>query len=96
MSSLLLLSLRHIKLTISRKRPEYWGAKGTGNQGDDHSGVVYEVGEGVTEFRPGDRVAAMHEGKQPGGSYAEYGVSWAYTTFRLPDNTSFEGEFSLI
>ncbi|KAM0563078.1 hypothetical protein ACHAPJ_001924 [Fusarium lateritium] len=32
----------------------------------------------------------MHEMKQPGGSYAEYGVSWAYTTFRLPDNTSFE------
>jgi NADPH:quinone reductase-like Zn-dependent oxidoreductase len=57
---------------------------------------VHEVGEGVTEFRPGDRVAAMHEGKQPGGSYAEYGVSWAYTTFRLPDNTSFEGEYSLI
>ncbi|KAM0197756.1 hypothetical protein ACHAPA_003268 [Fusarium lateritium] len=55
------------------KRPEYWGAKGTGNQGDDHSGVVYQVGEGVSEFRPGGRVAAMHEGKQPGGSYAEYG-----------------------
>ncbi|KAM0248329.1 hypothetical protein ACHAP5_003499 [Fusarium lateritium] len=55
------------------KRPEYWGAKGTGNQGDDHSGVVYQVGEGVSEFRPGERVAAMHEGKQPGGSYAEYG-----------------------
>ncbi|KAF4990517.1 hypothetical protein FGRMN_8417 [Fusarium graminum] len=53
------------------KRPEYWGEKGTGNQGDDHSGIVHEVGEGVYEFRPGDRVAAMHEGKQPGGSYAE-------------------------
>ncbi|KAI8656387.1 PKS-ER domain-containing protein [Fusarium sp. Ph1] len=72
------------------KRPEYWGARGTGNQGDDISGIVHEVGEGVSEFRPGDRVAAMHEMKQPGGSYAEYGVSWAYTTFRLPDKTSFE------
>ncbi|KAF5662739.1 fusarubin cluster-oxidoreductase [Fusarium heterosporum] len=72
------------------KRPEYWGQKGTGNQGDDHSGIVHEVGEGVSEFRPGDRVAAMHEGKQPGGSYAEYGVSWAYTTFHLPEKTSFQ------
>ncbi|KAJ4266110.1 fusarubin cluster-oxidoreductase [Fusarium torreyae] len=72
------------------KRPEYWGDKGTGNQGDDHSGIIHEVGEGVSEFRPGDRVAAMHEMKQPGGSYAEYGVSWAYTTFRLPENTSFK------
>ncbi|UPL02592.1 hypothetical protein LCI18_013526 [Fusarium solani-melongenae] len=72
------------------KRPEYWGARGTGNQGDDISGIVHQVGEDVSEFRPGDRVAAMHEMKQPGGSYAEYGVSWAYTTFRLPDKTSFE------
>ncbi|KAF9774827.1 fusarubin cluster-oxidoreductase [Fusarium sp. DS 682] len=72
------------------KRPEYWGSRASINQGDDHAGVVHEVGEGVTEFRVGDRVAAMHEGKQPGGSYAEYGVSWAYTTFRLPPNTSFQ------
>ncbi|KAF5021126.1 hypothetical protein F66182_6826 [Fusarium sp. NRRL 66182] len=72
------------------KRPEYWGARGTGNQGDDHAGIVHEVGQGVFEFKPGDRVAAMHEMKQPGGSYAEYGVSWAYTTFRLPDNISFQ------
>ncbi|KAL3590668.1 fusarubin cluster-oxidoreductase [Fusarium poae] len=72
------------------KRPLYWGAKGTGNQGDEHAGVVHEVGEGVYEFKPGDRVAAMHEMKTPGGSYAEYGVSPAYTTFKLPDNTSFQ------
>ncbi|CEF83063.1 unnamed protein product [Fusarium graminearum] len=72
------------------KRPLYWGAKGTGNQGDEHAGVVHEVGEGVYEFNPGDRVAAMHEMKTPGGSYAEYGLSPAYTTFKLPDNTSFQ------
>ncbi|KAF5010159.1 hypothetical protein FDECE_3652 [Fusarium decemcellulare] len=72
------------------KRPEYWGARGTSNQGDDISGIVHEVGEGVSEFKPGDRVAAFHEMKQPGGSYAEYGVSWAYTTFHLPNNTSFQ------
>ncbi|KAF4336138.1 fusarubin cluster-oxidoreductase [Fusarium beomiforme] len=73
-----------------RKRPEYWGSRASINQGDDHAGIVHEVGGGVTEFRVGDRVAAMHEGKQPGGSYAEYGVSWAYTTFRLPPSTSFQ------
>ncbi|RGP80521.1 adenylosuccinate lyase [Fusarium longipes] len=72
------------------KRPLYWGSKGTGNQGDEHAGVVYEVGEGEYEFKPGDRVAAMHEMKTPGGSYAEYGLSPAYTTFKLPDNTSFQ------
>ncbi|GKU10020.1 unnamed protein product [Fusarium langsethiae] len=52
------------------KRPLYWGAKGTGNQGDEHAGIVHEVGEGVYETKPGDRVAAMHEMKTPGGSYA--------------------------
>ncbi|CZR36204.1 fusarubin cluster-oxidoreductase [Fusarium proliferatum ET1] len=72
------------------KRPEYWGSKATMNQGDDHSGTVYEVGEGVFDFKIGDRVAAMHEGKQPGGSYAEYGVSWAYTTIHLPEHTTFQ------
>ncbi|KAF2173455.1 hypothetical protein M409DRAFT_15737 [Zasmidium cellare ATCC 36951] len=60
------------------------------NQGDDISGVVHEVGEGVTEFRKGDRVAAFHEMLKPGGSYAEYGLSWEHTTFFLPKDISFE------
>jgi hypothetical protein len=34
----------------------------------------------------------MHEGKQPNGSYAEYGVSWAYTTIHLPEHTTFRGK----
>ncbi|KAF5249703.1 hypothetical protein FANTH_5011 [Fusarium anthophilum] len=71
------------------KRPEYWGSKASINQGDDHSGTISEVGEGVSDFKIGDRVAAMHEGKQPGGSYAEYAVSWAYTTIHLPEHTTF-------
>ncbi|KAF5682034.1 fusarubin cluster-oxidoreductase [Fusarium denticulatum] len=74
------------------KRPEYWGSKASMNQGDDHAGVVHEVGEGVSDFKIGDRVAAMHEGKQPGGSYAEYGVSWAYTTIHLPEHTTFQAD----
>ncbi|ROW07246.1 hypothetical protein VMCG_03826 [Cytospora schulzeri] len=72
------------------KRPQYWGFKWTGNQGDDISGIVHSVGEGVSKFKSGDRVAAFHEMKQPGGSYAEYGINWAYSTFRLPTNTSFQ------
>ena len=60
------------------------------NQGDDISGIVHSVGDNVSEFKPGDRVAAFHEMMAPGGSYAEYGLSWAHTTFYLPKNTSFE------
>ena len=61
------------------------------NQGDDISGIVHEVGEGVSEFKKGDRVAAFHEMMSPHGSYAEYALSWASTTFALPPSTSFEG-----
>jgi NADPH:quinone reductase-like Zn-dependent oxidoreductase len=66
------------------------------NQGDDHAGTVSEVGDGVSDFKIGDRVAAMHEGKQPGGSYAEYGVSWAYTTIHLPEHTTFQGKRAVL
>ena len=61
------------------------------NEGDDIAGTIHAVGEGVTEFKVGDRVAAFHEMMTPGGSYAEYAVSWAYTTFHIPEKTSFEG-----
>lgn len=74
-----------------RKVPEWIRDIPALNQGDDISGVVYEVGEGVTEFRKGDRIAAFHEMLKPGGSYAEYGLSWDHTTFFLPKHTSFEG-----
>jgi len=30
--------------------------------------------------------------QKPGGSYAEYAVAPAHTTFFLPDHTSYEGE----
>ena len=61
------------------------------NQGDDISGIVHEVGDAVSEFKPGDRVAAFHEMMAPGGSYAEYGISEAHATFHLPKTISFEG-----
>lgn len=65
------------------------------NQGDDIAGVVHAVGENVTEFKPGDRIAAFHEMMTPGGSYAEYAVSWQHTTFHLPKKTTFEGALHL-
>ncbi|SMY18735.1 unnamed protein product [Zymoseptoria tritici ST99CH_1A5] len=60
------------------------------NQGDDISGIVHEVGSNVSEFKPGDRVIAFHEMMKPGGSYAEYALSWAHTTIHLPSNISFQ------
>ena len=66
-----------------------WG-NGERNEGDDIAGYVHNVGSNVTEFHPGDRVAAFHVMRTPGGSYAEYALSPAHTTFHLPKHTSFE------
>ncbi|KAK3111679.1 hypothetical protein LTR53_012829 [Teratosphaeriaceae sp. CCFEE 6253] len=85
-----------IKVVFSGSNPKDWkGAEwfehmGPLNQGDDIAGTIHAVGAGVTEFREGDRVAAFHEMMKPGGSYAEYAVAWAHTTFFLPEKTSFE------
>jgi len=54
--------------------------------GMEGAGVVEAVGEGVTEVRPGDRVAwAMHP-----GAYAEYAVVPADKLAPLPDEVSCE------
>jgi len=63
------------------------------NSGDDIAGTVAAVGEDVYEFKPGDRVAAFHEMGTAHGSFAEYAIAHDYTTFHIPDNTSFEGSF---
>ena len=71
------------------KRPDHFGANL--NTGDDIAGVVHDVGSNVVEFKRGDRVAAFHEVMAPGGSYAEYAVSYDHATFHIPKTTTFEG-----
>ena len=75
---------------IKKQRPE--STNKSVNQGDDIAGIVHAVGENVTEFKPGDRIAAFHQMMSPGGSYAEYGLSWEHCTFHIPKQTSFEGK----
>ncbi|KAL9619274.1 MAG: hypothetical protein Q9160_006126 [Pyrenula sp. 1 TL-2023] len=84
------------KVVVSGSNPKDWKmphfmptAEGT-NQGDDIAGTVAAVGENVTEFKPGDRVAGFHRITSPNGSWAEYAISPAHTTFHLPKQTSFE------
>ncbi|KAF4463617.1 alcohol dehydrogenase [Fusarium albosuccineum] len=60
------------------------------NSGDDVAGYVEAVGDSVLEFHPNDRVAAFHEMVTPHGAFAEYAIAWAYTTFHIPDQLSFE------
>ncbi|KAH6962453.1 alcohol dehydrogenase [Ilyonectria sp. MPI-CAGE-AT-0026] len=60
------------------------------NFGDDIAGYIDSVGPGVFEFKPGDRVAAFHEMFTPHGAFAEYAIAYAHTTFRIPQQLSFE------
>ena len=60
------------------------------NQGDDIAGIVHSVGSNVSEFRFGDRVASFHEMLTPHGSYGEYALGLADTTFIIPKWMSFE------
>lgn len=48
------------------------------------------VGENVVGFKKGDRVAAFHEMMTPHGAFAEYAIAPYYTTFHIPNSTSFE------
>lgn len=53
--------------------------------GLESAGVIEEIGEGVTGFKPGMRVAAMSA-----RAYAEYCVARASTVIPLPDFVSFD------
>ncbi|KAK3940937.1 alcohol dehydrogenase-like protein [Diplogelasinospora grovesii] len=85
-----------IRVVVSGSNPKDWKLPNllrpdvVMNQGDDIAGVVERVGQRVFEFRPGDRVAAFHEMMTPHGSYAEYAIAWAHTTFHIPHETTFE------
>lgn len=54
--------------------------------GLEASGIVEAVGEGVTEFKPGDRVAYVHKP----GSYAEQSLVDVNDLILLPKELSFE------
>ncbi|KAI8834678.1 chaperonin 10-like protein [Chytridium lagenaria] len=59
--------------------------------GREASGTVEAVGEGVTKFKVGDRVAYM-----AAGSCAEYNVAPAAFTIHLPENLSMEKGAALL
>jgi len=54
--------------------------------GRDGSGIVEEIGTGVTEVKVGDRVSYIFGS----GSYAEFTIVPVNTVLKLPDNISFE------
>lgn len=53
--------------------------------GKGPAGLVVEVGEGVEQIKPGDRVLAMAES----GGYAEFAKAAAQDCYRIPDKLSF-------
>jgi NADPH:quinone reductase len=88
-----------IKVEYAGSNPKDWRVLeifgGASNQGDDVSGIVYDTGSDVTEFKKGDRVMGFHVMLAPHGTWAEYSVVPAHTTAHLPATTSFERTFVL-
>ncbi len=56
--------------------------------GSDGAGTVAAVGEGVTQFKEGDRVYGMSVASPKGGFYAEYAAVKAENASRTPANLS--------
>ncbi|KAF4633564.1 hypothetical protein G7Y89_g4545 [Cudoniella acicularis] len=83
-----------IKVIVSGTNPKDWKyplwKNWPHNSGDDIAGIVHSIGKDVYEFRPGDRVAALHAFGTENGSFAEYAVAPDWTTFHVPHNVSFE------
>ncbi|KAJ5798539.1 uncharacterized protein N7503_007835 [Penicillium pulvis] len=85
-----------IRVVVSGTNPKDWKVprwfpKNDGtNEGDDIAGYIEAVGEDVVGFSKGDKVAAFHQMSTPNGSYGEYAIAPAHTTFHLPAKISFE------
>jgi NADPH:quinone reductase-like Zn-dependent oxidoreductase len=62
--------------------------------GEDVAGTVVEVGDGVTRFKPGDRVIShckgLGTGKPENGAFQLYTVGFANLTAALPDSIPFD------
>lgn len=69
-----------LKFMTGKKFPLYAGS--------ELSGVVEEIGTGVTKFAKGDRVFAGLTRK--GGAYAEYAVAKAEKAIKIPDSLAYE------
>jgi NADPH:quinone reductase-like Zn-dependent oxidoreductase len=65
------------------------GMGGARSPGNDVAGVVVALGEGVKDFKVGDKVVAALQ-QSGGGAYAEYAVSNADTMSLKPKNFTFE------
>ncbi|MBO9608108.1 MAG: alcohol dehydrogenase catalytic domain-containing protein [Paenibacillaceae bacterium] len=71
----------------SSKAPDY--PLPPGWPGHEAAGIVRAVGSGVTDFRVGDRVAAL-EHVEGSGAYAEYLCYREHQLIKLPDSISFK------
>lgn len=62
--------------------------------GNDFAGVIVELGQGVTRYKVGDRIAGIAPGNinqsPDGGAFAEFVIGDAELSFKIPDGMSFE------
>ncbi len=76
---------------VMRRRGGYRGGPPPFTPGLDCSGTIRAIGDGVTDLRPGQRVAAFPDD----GGYAEIAVARPVLTYALPDAVPDEAGASL-
>ncbi|OBR04387.1 Alcohol dehydrogenase GroES-like domain-containing protein [Colletotrichum higginsianum IMI 349063] len=83
-----------VKVIVSGTNPKDWKLphmlQAASNSGDDVAGTVEAVGAEVYEFAKGDRVAGFHVMRTEHGSFAEYAIVPAFSTFHIPRGISYE------
>ncbi|KDR68604.1 hypothetical protein GALMADRAFT_256890 [Galerina marginata CBS 339.88] len=63
--------------------------------GSDVAGDVVELGEGVTEFKKGDKVYCQGQFENDKASFQEYTLALASTLARIPPDISYDGAAAL-
>ncbi|KAM0746333.1 GroES-like protein [Meredithblackwellia eburnea MCA 4105] len=91
--------IRNIAVSSNPKdwKIPYYMAGYSAVEGNDVAGYIETLGEGVTGFKPGDKVAAftkMRSGDKY-GAYSEFSVAPEGTTFHLGPKSSFEDAAAL-
>ncbi|KAK7466234.1 hypothetical protein VKT23_004962 [Stygiomarasmius scandens] len=86
-----------VKVVAAAQNPADWVSaewrkgKESAIVGCDFAGIVMQLGDRVTGFEIGDRVAGMVHGCESlNGSYAEYVVALPHMTFKVPTSWSLE------
>ncbi|KAK9487558.1 hypothetical protein V1527DRAFT_459860 [Lipomyces starkeyi] len=83
-----------IKVEVSGSNPKDWKyplySKRPHNSGDDIAGTIVSIGEVRCRVQARRPCCWIPQMRAPHGSFVEYAIAYAYTTFHIPASVTFE------